>query len=275
MLGDPHDVASGIWDDASLGSLERVRQLLQAYGEQPVYAVIMYAQPQDLDGEARALFWQALRELLDDPDDQLAEPIAYWLSTGPFEGYDREAGETCLRLHRAQHARRRRERRTGRGAGAPAQAAAARRAARRARPHRGEAGHRVAVDSGGAVRRRVGTHREPRGDAVKYVLLIYADMSGWAQRSEEERASIFDEYIALRTAPGVLGSNQLQPAATATVVRVEDGSTVTMDGPFVETKEQLGGYLLEADSLDDAIATAARIPAARLGGAVEVRALVQ
>ena len=68
----------------------------------------------------------------------------------------------------------------------------------------------------------------------------------------------------------------MQPAATATTVRVQNGSAVTTDGPFAETKEQLGGYyVLDADSLDAAVALAARIPAARLGGAVEVRPLAQ
>jgi hypothetical protein len=108
------------------------------------------------------------------------------------------------------------------------------------------------------------------------MLLIYADMTRWQDRPEAERASIFDEYVALRDAPGMFGSNQLQPAATATTVRVENGNAVTTDGPFVETKEQLGGYyLLEADDLDSAVALAARIPAARLGGAVEIRQLVE
>ena len=72
------------------------------------------------------------------------------------------------------------------------------------------------------------------------------------------------------------GGAQLQPPATATTVRVQDGRTLTTDGPFAETKEALGGYyLLEADDLDAAIELAARIPAARLGGAVEVRPLVE
>ena len=88
--------------------------------------------------------------------------------------------------------------------------------------------------------------------------------------------TIFGEYMAIAEAPGVNGGHQLQPADTATTVRVENGSTLTTDGPFVETKEAIGGYLLfEADDLDAAIELAARIPAARLGGAVEVRAVVE
>jgi len=74
----------------------------------------------------------------------------------------------------------------------------------------------------------------------------------------------------------VAGGAQLQPPATATTVRVEDGNTLITDGPFVETKEALGGYFLfEADDLDAAIELASRIPAARMGGAVEVRPLVE
>ncbi len=84
------------------------------------------------------------------------------------------------------------------------------------------------------------------------------------------------EYAAIFQTPGVSAGAQLQPADTATTVRVQDGKTLTTDGPFLETKEALGGYyLLEADDLDAAIELAARIPAARLGGAIEVRALVE
>jgi hypothetical protein len=84
------------------------------------------------------------------------------------------------------------------------------------------------------------------------------------------------EYYAISQAPGVSGGAQLQPTETATTVRVRDGRTLTTDGPFAETKEALGGYyLLEAPDLDAAIELAARIPAARLGGAVEVRPVVE
>ena len=73
-----------------------------------------------------------------------------------------------------------------------------------------------------------------------------------------------------------MGGAQLQPSATATTVRVDGGSTLTTDGPFAETKEALGGfYLIEADDLDAALEIAARIPAARMGGSVEVRPLVE
>jgi hypothetical protein len=74
----------------------------------------------------------------------------------------------------------------------------------------------------------------------------------------------------------VLGGDQLQPTDTATTVRVADGEMLTTDGPFSETKEVLGGYyMLEADNIDRALELAARVPAARLGGAVEVRPLVE
>jgi hypothetical protein len=77
-------------------------------------------------------------------------------------------------------------------------------------------------------------------------------------------------------APGVLDGMQLQGTESATTVRVHNGETLLSDGPFVDAKEYLGGlYVLEADNLDEATAIAARIPAARMGGAVEVRPLVE
>ena len=113
---------------------------------------------------------------------------------------------------------------------------------------------------------------------MKYALLIYPGelTSESEQWSEEERDSILREYLALTQEPGALGSAQLQPPESATTVRVEDGRTLTTDGPFANTKEFLGGlYLFEAEDLDRALEIAARIPAARLGGAVEVRPLVE
>jgi hypothetical protein len=113
---------------------------------------------------------------------------------------------------------------------------------------------------------------------MKYALLIYPGelTSESDEFSEEERESILGEYLALLQEPGVLGAEQLQPAESATTVRVENGKTLTTDGPFADTKEVLGGlYLLEADDLDRALELAERIPAARLGGAVEVRPLVE
>jgi hypothetical protein len=112
---------------------------------------------------------------------------------------------------------------------------------------------------------------------MQYLLQIYTgeSMSAWEQLSADEQSAVTGEYMAIMQAPGIAGGAQLQPPSTATTVRVHDGATLTTDGPFLETKEALGGYyLLEADDLDAAIELAARIPAARLGGAVEVRPLV-
>lgn len=113
---------------------------------------------------------------------------------------------------------------------------------------------------------------------MKYALLIYPGelTSDSEQVSEEERAVILSEYLALMQEPGVLGAHQLQPAESATTVRAENGKTLTTDGPFADSKEILGGlYLLEADDLDRALDVAARIPAVRMGGVVEVRPVVE
>ena len=113
---------------------------------------------------------------------------------------------------------------------------------------------------------------------MQYMLLIYSGDAPekWDSLSEDEQNAIMGEYFAISQSPGVTGGDQLQPVDTATTVQVENGSTLTTDGPFAETKEALGGYyLLEADNLDAALEVAARIPAARLGGAVEVRPVVE
>jgi hypothetical protein len=113
---------------------------------------------------------------------------------------------------------------------------------------------------------------------MRYLLQIYSSdaPAQWEGLSEDEQNAILGEYFAISNAPGVTGGAQLQPPTTATTVRVQDGRTLTTDGPFPETKEALGGYyLFEAEDLDAAIELAARIPAARLGGAVEVRPLVE
>jgi hypothetical protein len=112
---------------------------------------------------------------------------------------------------------------------------------------------------------------------MQYLVQIFTGESieAWERLSEPEQQAVTQEYMAIGEAPGVTGGAQLQPPDTATTVRVQDGRTLTTDGPFTETKEALGGYyLLEAGDLDAAIELAARIPAARLGGAVEVRPLV-
>ena len=113
---------------------------------------------------------------------------------------------------------------------------------------------------------------------MKYALLIYSNEApeAFAQLSDDQQKSIMGEYFAISELPGTYGGEQLQPAATATTVRVDNGKALTTDGPFAETKEVLGGfYLFEADDLDAAREPAARVPAARLGGAVEVRPLVE
>jgi hypothetical protein len=118
---------------------------------------------------------------------------------------------------------------------------------------------------------------------MKYLLLIHQgdsptprDPEAWAKLSEEEQNAIVRDYQAMGQTPGVTSGLHLQPAETATTVRVQDGKTLTTDGPFVAIKEALGGFLVfEADDIDAAIELAARIPAARLGGAVEVRPVIE
>ena len=114
---------------------------------------------------------------------------------------------------------------------------------------------------------------------MKYLLLIHQgdsptprDPEAWATLPEQEQQAVYADYQAINSTPGVTPGVGLDVPETDTTVRVKDGKTLTTDGPFVEVKEAIGGFLLfEADDLDAAIALAARIPAARLGGAVEVR----
>jgi hypothetical protein len=111
---------------------------------------------------------------------------------------------------------------------------------------------------------------------MKYLLQIYPDAEEFVGLSAPEQEAIVGEYLAIGQSPGVIGGHQLQPVETATTVRVEEGETLLTDGPFVDAKEHLGGYfLVEGDDLDAALEIAARIPAARMGGAVEVRPLVE
>jgi hypothetical protein len=117
---------------------------------------------------------------------------------------------------------------------------------------------------------------------MKYMLLIHQGTTPtppsqeWDSLSEEEKGAIYGAYRAINETPGVSSGVQMQPPEMATTVRVKDGETLTSDGPFVETKEALGGYLFfEAEDLDAAIELAAQVPAARLGGAVEVRPVVE
>jgi hypothetical protein len=111
---------------------------------------------------------------------------------------------------------------------------------------------------------------------VKYILQIYPATGELDGLSEDEQNAVVREYLAIAESPAFIGGDQLQPVETATTVRVENGQTLLTDGPFVEAKEHLGGYMLvDADDLDAALEIAARIPAARMGGAVEVRPLVE
>src|SRR5215210_161419 len=118
---------------------------------------------------------------------------------------------------------------------------------------------------------------------MKYMLLIHQgtaptprDPDEWARLSEDEQKAVYTDYMAINQTPGVSPGVQLAPPEMATTVRVQDGRTLTTDGPFVEIKEAIGGYLhFEADDLDAAIELAARVPAARLGGAIELRPIVE
>jgi hypothetical protein len=111
---------------------------------------------------------------------------------------------------------------------------------------------------------------------MKYALLIYSKPGSHESLSEGDYAAVHSEYMALSGEPGCVGGAQLQPVETATTVRIADGETLVTDGPFADTKEVFGGfYLFEADDLDVATAIASRIPAARLGGSVEVRPIVE
>jgi hypothetical protein len=111
---------------------------------------------------------------------------------------------------------------------------------------------------------------------VQYALLIYGSGKSWEQLSAEEQQTQMREYMDLSQRSETRGGADLGDLSSATTVRVDDGDTITADGPFAETKEYLGGfYLVECDSIDDAIAFAAKIPAARNGGAIEVRPVVE
>jgi hypothetical protein len=118
---------------------------------------------------------------------------------------------------------------------------------------------------------------------MKYMLLIHHgdtatpdDAEAWGSLSEEAQRAVYADYQAVNETPGVTPGQWMDAPETATTVRVEDGETLATDGPFVAVKEALGGYLFfEADDLDAAIELAARIPAARMGGAIEIRPLKQ
>ena len=113
---------------------------------------------------------------------------------------------------------------------------------------------------------------------MKYLCLIYENEKAWETMPPAESEAIMNEYFTftetIRQNGKLLAGEALQPTATATTVRVRNGKISTTDGPFAETKEQLGGfYMIEAQDLNDAIQVAAKIPSARLG-TIEVRPIV-
>ena len=118
---------------------------------------------------------------------------------------------------------------------------------------------------------------------MRYMLLIHQGdaptpyaADEWARLSEAEQQAVYGAYKAINETPGVSPGVRMQRPEVATTVRVQDGKTLTTDGPFVAIKEALGGYLFfEADDLDAAIELASRIPAASMGGAIEVRPMVE
>ena len=111
---------------------------------------------------------------------------------------------------------------------------------------------------------------------MQYALLIYGQPGRWEQLSEEEQESMTREYMELGQRPETRGGADLGDLSSSTTVRVNNGETLTTDGPFAETKEQLGGfYLIECENIDEAIGFASKIPAARTGGAIEVRPVIE
>lgn len=112
---------------------------------------------------------------------------------------------------------------------------------------------------------------------MKYLLQIYPPArEEYDRMPEDERQALVEEYLAIGRSPEVIGGQQLQPIETATTVRVANGETLLTDGPFVDAKEHVGGFfLVQAEDLDVALDIAARVPAARMGGAVEVRPLIE
>ncbi|MEA2322798.1 MAG: hypothetical protein QOD81_2648 [Solirubrobacteraceae bacterium] len=113
---------------------------------------------------------------------------------------------------------------------------------------------------------------------MKYMLLIHQNYTRdeVAALPEADQKALWAEWAAFSQTPGLTPGVELESASAATTVRVSDGETLITDGPFAQTKEALGGwFLLDADDLDAAIEVAARVPAARRGGAIEVRPVVE
>jgi hypothetical protein len=114
------------------------------------------------------------------------------------------------------------------------------------------------------------------GGHMQYALLIYSSPDGWEQMTAEDQQQAMQDYMALGEDPRTQAGADLGEVSSATTIQVRDGETLTTDGPFAETKEQLGGfYLIQAENLDEALEFAARIPAARSGGKIEVRPVVE
>ena len=114
---------------------------------------------------------------------------------------------------------------------------------------------------------------------MNYLCLIYSDETMWPRMPKAETDRIMSEYLdftaAIQKSGHYVGGNRLQPTQAATTVRIREGKLSTTDGPFAETKEQLGGYyLIEAKDLNEAIQVASRIPGARIGS-VEVRPVAE
>jgi hypothetical protein len=117
---------------------------------------------------------------------------------------------------------------------------------------------------------------------MKYILLIHQGTTplpgtdAWNDLSQEEQGKVYAAYKALNETPGFTPGEGMDGPETATTVRVQDGRTLTTDGPYADIKEAIGGYgFLEADDLDAAIEVAAKVPAASMGGGVEVRPIKQ
>jgi hypothetical protein len=115
---------------------------------------------------------------------------------------------------------------------------------------------------------------------MRYLLLIYDDQHSWGKMDEATKAGVYEEYgkfgAWLEEKGQMRGGEELQPTSTATTVRVRDGKTLTTDGPYAETKEQLGGFfLIECETLDEALEAAGRIPSLQYGGTVEVRPVAE
>ena len=110
---------------------------------------------------------------------------------------------------------------------------------------------------------------------MQYALLIYDRPGTYDELPDREREAVFGEYFAISNEASVVGGAQLEPAETATTIRVKDGETLATDGPFAEVKEYLAGfYLVECDSMERAVEIAGRVPEAELG-LIEVRPVLQ